>query len=49
MTWLFDPRALPPGVHHLSVNLRSYEGHIGVQTIAVRVEAPGSVATPSRP
>jgi hypothetical protein len=45
MTWSFDPSSLGPGEHHLSVNLRTYEGQIGVQTIAVHVDRSANTAS----
>jgi hypothetical protein len=40
-TWLFDPAGAAPGVHYLTGNLLGYEGHFGIATLAVEVQAAG--------
>jgi hypothetical protein len=38
MTWNWDPQAVNPGEHYLTVNLRGYEGNFGMATIKVAVQ-----------
>jgi hypothetical protein len=38
MTWNWDPKAVNPGEHYLTVNLRGYEGNFGMATIKVLVQ-----------
>ena len=44
LTWHLETEGMNPGVHYLSVNLRGYEGHFGISTRAVAVEASSSTA-----
>ncbi|MGH0028975.1 MAG: FlgD immunoglobulin-like domain containing protein [Myxococcota bacterium] len=37
MTWVWDPAGHAPGLHHLTANIRGYEGHFGVGTTPVWV------------
>jgi len=37
MTWRWNPDGVNEGVHSLTVNLRGYDGHIGVGTVQVYV------------
>lgn len=46
MTWKWDPTGHSPGLHHLTANLRGYEGHFGIGTAVVWVEAPAKRAQP---
>lgn len=38
MTWNWDSRAVNPGEHYLTVNLRGYEGNFGMATVKVVVQ-----------
>lgn len=40
MNWIWNPSALAPGEHFLTVNLRGYEGNFGIATMKVRVDRP---------
>jgi hypothetical protein len=42
MTWNWDPKAVNPGEHYLTVNLRGYEGNFGMATIKVAVQKEGT-------
>ena len=46
MTWTWDPKGHAPGLHHLTANVRGYEGHFGLGTTLVWVEATASPAKP---
>lgn len=46
MTWTWDPMGHAPGLHHLTANVRGYEGQFGIGTTRVWVEAGPS---PGRP
>jgi hypothetical protein len=46
MTWKWDPTGHAPGLHHLTANIRGYEGHFGIGTVPVWVEAPASHTKP---
>jgi hypothetical protein len=39
MTWTWQPTATSPGIHYVTANLRGYEGHFGITTLRVVVEA----------
>jgi FlgD Ig-like domain len=40
MNWIWNPSALAPGEHFLTVNLRGYEGNFGIATLRVQVDRP---------